>query len=109
MYDNQYCFICPPSDFNVSKEAGIEPRTVATTALSDALTTMIDLIHTRLDLIHIRLDLIHTRLDLIHSRLDLIHTRLDLIHSRLNLILYWKICPRKNQVAGSKMERTLTE
>ncbi len=54
MYDIQHCFICRHSDSTVSEDAGIEPRTVATTALaSDALTTRIDLIHTRLDLIHI--------------------------------------------------------
>jgi hypothetical protein len=33
MYINQHCFICRPSDFTVSEEAGIEPRTVATLAL----------------------------------------------------------------------------
>jgi hypothetical protein len=56
MYDIQHCFICRPSDSTVSENAGIEPRTVATT--SDALTTRLDLIHNRLDLIHTRLDLI---------------------------------------------------
>jgi hypothetical protein len=30
----QHCFICRPSDSNVSEDAGIEPRTVATTALA---------------------------------------------------------------------------
>jgi hypothetical protein len=30
MYVFQHCFICRPSDFTVSKDAGIEPRTVAT-------------------------------------------------------------------------------
>jgi hypothetical protein len=34
MYDIQHCFICRPSDFTVSEDAGIEPRTVATTALA---------------------------------------------------------------------------
>jgi hypothetical protein len=33
-YDLQHCFICRPSDFTVSEEAGIEPRTVATKALA---------------------------------------------------------------------------
>ncbi len=37
-------------DFTVSEDAGIEPRTVATTALADALTTQLDLIR-YLDLI----------------------------------------------------------
>ncbi len=33
MYDIQHCFICRPSDTTVSEDAGIEPRTIATTAL----------------------------------------------------------------------------
>ncbi len=40
-YFIQHCFICWPSDFTASEDAGIEPRTVATSAcqLSGALTT----------------------------------------------------------------------
>jgi hypothetical protein len=34
MYNIQHCFICRPSDSTVSEDAGIEPRTVATTALA---------------------------------------------------------------------------
>jgi hypothetical protein len=34
MYDIQHCFIMPPLDSTVSEDAGIEPRTVATTALA---------------------------------------------------------------------------
>jgi hypothetical protein len=34
MYDIQHCLIFRPSDSTVSEEAGIEPRTVATTALA---------------------------------------------------------------------------
>jgi hypothetical protein len=34
MYVIQYCFICRPSDYTVSEDAGIEPRTVATLALT---------------------------------------------------------------------------
>ncbi len=34
MSDIQHCFICRPSDSTVSEEAGFEPRTVATTALT---------------------------------------------------------------------------
>jgi hypothetical protein len=30
----QHCFICRPSDFTVSEDAGIEPRTVATLAIA---------------------------------------------------------------------------
>ncbi len=33
-YNIQHCFICRPSDFTVSTDAGIEPRTVATSALA---------------------------------------------------------------------------
>jgi hypothetical protein len=34
MYCIQHCFTCRPSDSTVSKDAGIEPRTVATSALA---------------------------------------------------------------------------
>ncbi len=35
VYSIQHCFICRPSDFTVSEDAaGIEPRTVATSALT---------------------------------------------------------------------------
>ncbi len=34
MYFIQHCFICRPSDSDVSEDAGIEPRTVATSALA---------------------------------------------------------------------------
>ncbi len=34
MSDIKHCFICRPSDFIVSEDAGIEPRTAATTALA---------------------------------------------------------------------------
>jgi hypothetical protein len=34
MYCIQHCFICRPTDSTVSEDAGIEPRTVATSALS---------------------------------------------------------------------------
>ncbi len=33
-YIIQHCFICRPSDFTVSEDAGIEPRTVTTLALA---------------------------------------------------------------------------
>jgi hypothetical protein len=43
----QHCFICRTSDLTVSEDAGIEPKTVATLALTtkNALTTRLDLIH----------------------------------------------------------------
>jgi hypothetical protein len=34
MYDIQHCFVCRPSDFIVSEDAGIEPRAVATAAMT---------------------------------------------------------------------------
>jgi hypothetical protein len=34
MYVIQHCFICRPSDSTVSEDAGIEPRSVATLAIS---------------------------------------------------------------------------
>jgi hypothetical protein len=34
MYFSQHCFICRPSDSTVSEDAGIEPRTIVTTALA---------------------------------------------------------------------------
>ncbi len=94
---------------SLCQRAGIEPRTVATLALTarrsdhsisskngQISSTNSSRSHpqTRLDSSTNRPDLIHksarshpqTRLDLIHSRLDLIHTRLDLIHTRLDLI-----------------------
>ncbi len=33
-YFFQHCFICRPSDYTVSEDAGIEPRTVATSAMA---------------------------------------------------------------------------
>ncbi len=94
-----------------SEDAWIEPRTVATLALTvrhsnhlaishpqlgyiSSTTRLylthnsarLDFTHTRLDLIQNRLDPTHARLDLIHSRIDLNHAWLDLIHSRLDLI-----------------------
>jgi hypothetical protein len=54
MYDIQHCFICRPSDSTVSEDAGIEPRTVATTALAVRRSNHSARSHplTRLDLIH---------------------------------------------------------
>jgi hypothetical protein len=46
MYDIQHCFICRPLDSTVSEDSGIEPKTVATTALAvrRSITTRLDLI-----------------------------------------------------------------
>jgi hypothetical protein len=46
-YYIQHCFICRPSDFTVSEDAGMEPRTVATSTLAVRRSN-----HYRLDLIH---------------------------------------------------------
>jgi hypothetical protein len=74
MYVIQHFFISRPSGSPVSEDAGIEPRTAATLALTarDTLTTPLALIHTRLGLIRNRLDLILTWQDLTDTRLDLI-------------------------------------
>jgi hypothetical protein len=47
MSDIQHCFICRPSESTVSEDAGIEPRTVMTTALAVRRSN-----YYRLDLIH---------------------------------------------------------
>jgi hypothetical protein len=47
MHYIQHCFICRPSDSTVSEDAEIEPRTVATSALTVRRSN-----HYRLDLIH---------------------------------------------------------
>ncbi len=60
MYFIQHCFICRPSDSTVSEDAGIEPRTVATSALAVRRSCHLATSHPhsassyplRLDLIH---------------------------------------------------------
>ncbi len=75
MYCIQYCFICRPSDSTVSEDAGIEPRTVATTALAVRRSNLSAKSHPQSARSHplsakshppARLNLIHTRLNLIH-------------------------------------------
>jgi hypothetical protein len=55
MSDIQHCFICRPSDSTLSEDAGIEPRTVATTALAvrRSITTRLNLIHIETGLVDI--------------------------------------------------------
>jgi hypothetical protein len=84
MYIIQHCFMCCPSDSIVSEDAGTEPRTFATLALTAKRSNHLARFHsqTRLDLVH-KLGWISstTRLDLFYnSAIDLIHTRLYLIH-----------------------------
>jgi hypothetical protein len=75
MYCIQHCFICRPSHSTLSEDAGIEPRTVSTSALAVRPSN-----HSARSNPHVRQDLIHNsarshpqiRLDLIHIRLDLI-------------------------------------
>ncbi len=91
MYALQHCFICRPSDFTVSDDAGIEPRTVVTLALTARCTNnsaryypqLFQISSTNSDRSHPRLFQIPStsRLDLICTRLDLSTTRLDLIHN----------------------------
>ncbi len=84
MYGNQHCFICRPSDSNVSEDAGIEPRTVATTALAVSRSDHAALSHPQRGYISSTRGYISstTRLCLIHTRLYLIHMRLYIIHTR---------------------------
>jgi hypothetical protein len=52
MYVIQNCFICSPSDFTVSEDAGIEPRTAATLALAVRLSKKLARSHPqKLDLV----------------------------------------------------------
>jgi len=48
MYFIQHCFICRPSDSIVSEDAGIEPRTVATTSLAVRCSNHSARSHTRI-------------------------------------------------------------
>ncbi len=59
----------PPLDSAVSEDAELEPRTVATLALTARRSNHLDRSHP-----HIRLDLIH------YSAIESATTRLDLIH-----------------------------
>ncbi len=83
-YDIQHCFICRPSESTVSENAGIESRTVATTALAVGRSNHSARSHPQSARSHP-----HSTIDLILPRLDLILTRLDLILARLDLILTW--------------------
>ncbi len=62
MYVIQHYFICRPSGSTVSEDAGIEPRTVATLALTARRSN-----HSVRSHPPVRLDLIHTQLNLIHQ------------------------------------------
>ncbi len=88
----QHCFICRPSDSTVSEDAGIEPRTVATLALtarrsnqsarSHPLSKISSTVHTQLDLIHTQLDLIHSARS--HSRPPRSHSLSQISSTQLN-------------------------
>ncbi len=80
MYIIQHCFICCLSDSTVSEDAGIEPRTFATSALTTRRSNLSATSH------HLSARSHPTPATLIQSRLDLIPSRLDLIPSRLDLI-----------------------
>jgi hypothetical protein len=62
MYFVQHCFICRPSDSTVSEDAGIEPRTVATSAMAVRRSSHSATSHPRLGYISST-----TRLHLIHD------------------------------------------
>ncbi len=66
-YFIQHCFICSPPDSTVSNDAGIEPRTVATTALAVRRSKHTAKSHPKTAKSHpLRLNLIHSKLNLIH-------------------------------------------
>jgi len=66
-YFIQHCFICRPSDSTVSEDAGIEPRTVANTALAVRRSNHSAKSHPQTTKSHpLRLNLIHCKLNLIH-------------------------------------------
>jgi hypothetical protein len=52
MCDIQHCSICRPSDSTASEDVGIEPRAVATTALTVRRSNHSSRSHSRLDHIH---------------------------------------------------------
>ncbi len=56
MYFIQHCFICRPSNFTVSEDAGIEPRTIAVRRSNLSARSYPQ---TRLDLIHINISKMH--------------------------------------------------
>ncbi len=80
MYDIQHCFICRPSDSTVSEDAGIEPRTVASTALAVSRSNHSPISHpqTRLYLIHKLGYIFHPPLGYISS--NNLATRLPISH-----------------------------
>jgi hypothetical protein len=73
MYCIQHCFICRPSDSTVSEDAGIEPRTVAISALAVRRSN-----HYRLDLIHIRFPIIYSPLNITVRSLKYINFKIKL-------------------------------
>ncbi len=87
-----HCFLCRPSDSAVSEDAGIEPRTVATTASTVRCSNPSTRSHPHSARSHPQLGQISSTITgqisstlgkiLSTTRLDLIHNRLDLIHSK---------------------------
>ncbi len=88
----QNCFVCRRSDSSVSEDAGIEPKTVATSALavrrSNYISSTLGHISTtiRLHLIHTWLHPIHN-LATSHSHSATTHPQLGYISSTLGYIL----------------------
>jgi hypothetical protein len=102
MNDIQHCFICRPSDYTVSEDAGIEPMTVATTALAVRRSN-----HARLDPIFLFFSLLQLSF--------LFFLFFISIHSQLCLILpSWQVAtlrgylciriPGLNPVAGWRLQ-----
>ncbi len=72
-YFIKHCFVCRPSDYIVPEDAGIETRTVSTSALAVRRSNHSARSRPRsAKSRHIRLDLVHIRLVLVNIRLDLV-------------------------------------
>ncbi len=120
MYVIQHCFTCRPSDSTVSEDAGIEPRTVATLALTARRSNHLARSHPHGQVssngqIYPKGQISSTRLDLIHEatshpqgqissmRLDLIHKARGQISSTRLLIHKARSYPR-GQISSTRLD-----
>ncbi len=82
----QHCFICRPSDFTVSEDAGIDPRTVATSVSAIRRSSHSATSHPQSAISHplnsASSHPINSATSHPITRLHLIHTRLHLIHNK---------------------------
>jgi hypothetical protein len=83
MYVIQHCFICRPSDTSVSEDAGIEPRTVPTLALTARRSNHLARSHPQLARSHPHLARSHPHLARSHPHLARSHPHLARSHPQL--------------------------